>query len=350
LRAFSERATSRSRAGGFGALLCAALALEACASSAGAPARVSADAAELGADAPATRSDTARTPPADAASGSNAADLATEPINPPADALPVDTGTAAWPAIADYGARGPFEITRETDTGPGGAYDIFRPAQLGAENRKHPIISWANGTLFGIKDYQPLLEHWASHGFVVIAGHTNTTAGGGTHKAALDWLRAENARTGSAYLGMLAPTRAGAAGHSQGGGATIAAGAEKPGPTGLTATLPLMPLLSFESDKSVVMRQTAPMLNINASADDRDPSGAIRTQIFQGANRELVQALYAGKHEDAMSVAMHGPALAWFRWRLMGDEEARRLFYPPVTCGLCTNPSWPQVRYRNTPP
>ena len=37
------------------------------------------------------------------------------------------------------------------------------------------IISWANGTLYALDSYQNLLEHWASHGFVVIAGHTNTT-------------------------------------------------------------------------------------------------------------------------------------------------------------------------------
>src|SRR5439155_25782113 len=132
-------------------------------------------------------------------------------------------------AVADFGAHGPLPTVREKNTGPGGAYDLFRPTTLGP--RRHPIISWANGTLFGIDDYQKLLDHWASHGFIVIAGHTSTTAGGGTHKAGIDWLVAENSRSGSPYLGLLDVAKIGAAGHSQGGGATIAAGANEPGPT-----------------------------------------------------------------------------------------------------------------------
>jgi hypothetical protein len=262
---------------------------------------------------------------------------------------PAEAGAAAWPAVTDYAARGPFPITRESNTGPNGMYDIFRPSQLAEQGRRHPIISWANGTLFDIGDYQKLLEHWASHGFVVIAGHTNSTAGGATHKAGIDWLLAENGRAGSAYRGVIDATKIGAAGHSQGGGATIAAGSNKPGPTGIVATLPLMPLLSFESDKTIVSRQTAPMFNINASMDDRDPSGAVANQIFTGAMRELVQASYIGIHEDAMNVTMFRPTLAWFRAHLMGDERARPLFYPSGTCGLCQEPAWKQVRHKNTP-
>ena len=278
-------------------------------------------------------------------------DGAGAPDLPPADAASADlagpdAAPAGWPVVTDYAAPGPFPITRDRNTGPGGAYDVFRPATFDPA-RKHPIISWANGTLFGLTDYQKLLEHWASHGFVVIAGHTNTTAGGATHKAGLDWLRAENARAGSPYLGALDGTRAGAAGHSQGGGATIAAGSNKPGTTGLVTTLPLMPLLSFESDKTIVARQLVPMLNINASMDNRDPAGAVANQIFEGAQAMgLVQASFIGIHEDAMSAAMHRPTLAWFRLQLMGDERARALFYPAGSCELCKDAAWKQVRHK----
>jgi hypothetical protein len=279
-----------------------------------------------------------------------------DPLPPPPDAAPSadasagDGGVAPWPAVADYGAPGPFTVARDTNTGPGGAYDVFRPAMLGGANRRNPIVSWANGTLFSLADYQKLLEHWASHGLVVIAGHTNTTAGGGTHKAAIDWLIAENARAGSPYFGLLDTMHVAAAGHSQGGGATIAAGAQKPGPLALTTTLPLMPILSFESDTSIVGKQTAPMFNINATMDTRDPTGAVAMQIYTAAKTELVQAAFIGIHEDAwMSSAMFAPTLAWFRLRLMGDAQARPLFYPAGTCGLCRDPAWKQVRYQNVP-
>ena len=260
------------------------------------------------------------------------------------------TGAAAWPAVTDYSASGPFTPTRQDNTGPGGVYDVFLPTVLGAEHRKHPIISWANGTLYSVDNYQPLLQHWASHGFVVIAGQTNTTAGGGTHKAGIDWLVAENARAASPYFGVLDVTKIGASGHSQGGGATVAAGANAPGITGITTTLPLMPLLSFETDKTIVSRQLVPMFNVNATMDTRDPTGTFATQIYDGAVTELVQAAFIGVHEDAMNPVMHAPTVAWFRWKLMGDVQAKSFFYPASTCGLCQDAAWKSVRYKNPSP
>jgi Chlorophyllase enzyme len=278
--------------------------------------------------------------------GRGSADDAAVPSSP--DALTSDAAPSGWPSVDDYGAHGPLSTQRDNNTGPNVTYDIFRPVMLGANARKHPIISWANGTLFGIDEYQKLLDHWASHGFVVIAAHSQSTAGGATHKAGIDWLVAENGRNGSIYFGRLDVQAVGAAGHSQGGGATIAAGSNKPGPTGIATTLPLMPILSFEQDKTIVSRQTVPMFNINATMDDRDPTGAVANQIYDGINTELVQASFIGIHEDAMSPPMYAPTLAWFRLHLMGDQRAKMLFYPDKACGLCVDPAWKLVRYKNT--
>jgi hypothetical protein len=139
-----------------------------------------------------------------------------------------------------------------------------------------------------------------------------------------------------------------AAGHSQGGGATIAAGAGAPGPVPLTTTLPLMPYLGFEKDLTIISRQTCAMGNIVATNDTTAPGAA--DQIYNGVNTELVQPEFIGVHTDAMNPAMHGPTLAWLRFRLIGDQQARALFYPAGTCGLCQNPAWKTVRYKNTPP
>ena len=294
----------------------------------------------------------------DAPSGSDAIPSASDAAAREVAASIVEGGTedaasagdaGAWPAVTDFSAPGPFPPMRQINVGPGGAYDIFRPTDL-ADHRKHPIISWANGTLFSVDDYQMLLSHWASHGFVVIANHTNTTAGGATHKAGIDWLVAQNATPTGPYFGALDPKQIGAAGHSQGGGATIAAGSNKPGITGITATLPLMPLLSFEADKTIVAHQLVPMFNINASMDNRDPTGAIANQIYEGAVTELVQAAFIGVHEDAMNAKMHGPTVAWWRWKLMGDLQAKAVFYPASGCGLCKDADWKLVRTKNPAP
>jgi hypothetical protein len=47
-----------------------------------------------------------------------------------------------------------------------------------------------------------------------------------------------------------------------------------------------------------------------------------------------------------MNPVMHGPTVAWLRYRLMGDQGARSFFYPPATCVLCQDHTWKEVRYR----
>ncbi|HVR62684.1 MAG TPA: hypothetical protein VMU50_12345 [Polyangia bacterium] len=258
-----------------------------------------------------------------------------------------DAAASAWPAITDYAAKGPFPTQRDTNVGPNAGYDVFRPMELGAGGRQHPIISWNNGTMYALDQYAPLLDHLASHGFVVVAAHTNTTAGGAVHKAGIDWAVAQNAAAQGIYAGKLDITKIGAAGHSQGGGATLAAAADKPGPTGIIATMPLMPIMSFEKDQTILGKQTAPLLIVSATMDDR--STAVANDTFTAITTEYINAQFKGVHADAMNAAMHAPALAWFRFLLMGDQTAKAFFYPAMTCGLCKDPGWMMVRYKNTP-
>ena len=253
---------------------------------------------------------------------------------------------STWPSVTDFAAPGPFDIHRETNVGPDAAYDIVRPAQLGEEGRKHPIISWNNGTLYQIDRYQDLLDHWASHGFVVIGGHTNRTAGGAVHKAAIDWLVAENARAGSAYFGVLDLTKIGASGHSQGGGATITAGANVPGPSEIVTTMPLMPISSYQ--RPHIEQHAASMLIVSATDDAR--SNTVADQVFADITTEFVDAQFVGVHEDAMNPGIQGATVAWFRYQLMGDETAKAQFYPPANCGLCNDNAWMRLRHKNPPP
>ena len=252
---------------------------------------------------------------------------------------------SAWPSVADFAAPGPFAITHETNIGPGAGYDIVRPSELGAQGRKHPIISWNNGTNYPIADYEPMLDHWASHGFVVIGAHTNSTRGGAVHTAALDWIVAESSRAGGPYFEVLDLTKIGAAGHSQGAGATITAGADIPGPMPIVTSIPMMPISAFE--RPHMAQHQASMFMISATDDDRANSGA--DQAMADVTTELVDAQFIGVHADAMHPGMHGPTVAWFRYQLMGDAAARAQFYPPETCGLCGDEAWERLRHKNAP-
>ena len=263
-------------------------------------------------------------------------------------ALSLPHATAAqgpWPSVTDFAAPGPFAITHETNVGPNGGYDIVRPAQLGAEGLEHPVVSWNNGTLYPIANYQPMLDHWASHGFVVIGAHTNSTRGGAVHQAAIDWIVAENGRSGSAYFDRLDLTKIGTAGHSQGAGATITAGAGIPGPMPIVTSIAMMPISAFE--RPHLGQHTASMLLISATDDDR--ANAVAEQALADVTTEFVDAQFIGVHGDAMHPGMHGPTAAWFRYQLMDDAAARAQFYPAGSCGLCRDEAWERVRHGSSP-
>ena len=224
--------------------------------------------------------------------------------------------TAAQPAAAptitalttidvtqrDTPPTGPHAVIVEHDPGLA-THTIYRPKELGAT--KHPVLVWGeggcakNGLMF-----TEFLSEIASHGFVVIGAHTNSTRGGAVHEAAIDWIVAENARYGSAYFGKLDLTKIGAAGHSQGAGATITAGAGIPGPMPIVTSIAMMPISAFE--RPHLGQHEASMLLISATDDDR--ANAVAEQAMSDVTTELVEAQFIGVHGDAARarIADHG--------------------------------------------
>src|SRR5690606_8616085 len=92
----------------------------------------------------------------------SASALAVNPGNPD-PGTPPGTG---FPAVSDFAASGPFSVTNSTVNA---ASAFHRHLTLSENGLKHPITLWGNGTAGSPSTYGRLLEHWASHGFVVAA-------------------------------------------------------------------------------------------------------------------------------------------------------------------------------------
>lgn len=123
---------------------------------------------------------------------------------------------------------GPFTPTHITNGGESGSSWVFYPEELGMNGIKHPIFNWGPGAGTGPSQYTDHLNRLASHGFVVIS--QPSSGNGGTEKASLDWLIAENDRDGSEFYQKLDTTKVGAGGHSLGALTTMAmAGDERLG-------------------------------------------------------------------------------------------------------------------------
>ncbi|MEH6492574.1 alpha/beta hydrolase family protein [Halopseudomonas sp.] len=245
------------------------------------------------------------------------------------------TGTG-FPGVSSFSASGSFSTTSGS---AGFSCTVYRPSTLGANGRKHPIIVWGNGTGASPSTYGSLLNHWASHGFVVVAANTSNAGTGQAMLDCVDYLADQNNRSSGTYAGKLDLNRIGAAGHSQGGGGTIMAGQNYR----IKATAPFQPYtIGLGHRSSSQGNQNGPMFLMSGGADVIASPTLNSLPVFTRANVPVFWGeLRGASHFEPIGNAgdFRGPATAWFRYQLMDDDSAESTFYGS-NCGLCSSFSW----------
>lgn len=117
-------------------------------------------------------------------------------------ALLVPTATAsARPPECPYvngkwSEPGSFPVTSEQS---GVGHTVLRAVNL--RTCSHPVLLWGNDTGATPENYRPLLEHFASHGFIVVAANTTQSSSGQEMLAGLNWLSQQVGKPGSPYSG-----------------------------------------------------------------------------------------------------------------------------------------------------
>ena len=232
------------------------------------------------------------------------------------------------PPVSDYGAAGPFNPTIEVDnTGPNGAYTMYRPTNLDANGFKFVPLTWGNGITTTPQTY-PWLNTVASHGFVIIASNsTAVTAADMT--SGLDWLIAQNDAAGE-LQGKLDTERAVCLGYSLGGQGSVSCGSH---PKAVT-TVAMHPAGGFPTGLH------GPLLLFSGANDTVCvPSGFVQP-IFDGSP---VPTFYGFLNDaDHLEPVLFGgreaaPTIAWLRLWVFGDEGAKPFFYG-TDCKLCSAP------------
>jgi Chlorophyllase enzyme len=220
------------------------------------------------------------------------------------------------------------------------AFTIFRPACM-KKGERYPVITWANGTCGETHGYSALLSTVASYGFVVIAsnstwtGVTATADGTPVQVSAIDYAEALDADQKSPLYQRLDLSKVGAMGHSQGAFATKS-----------TAADPRVKSAIFWNTET---SNDKPFLNVSGDED----IGAAGAAAFKTSTESATQPgawiyfhkpLPTGGNNTGHLVLMMQPervtdlAVAWWKWQLKGDQEAKKMFIGP-DCGLCKNPA-----------
>ena len=270
-----------------------------------------------------------------AAAGQNAAGGG---AGSPATAIDVQPPPAD---VSKWEKRGSFAAMSENNAGPGRAFTMFRPSELGKDGYKHPILTWGNGSGTTPSSYTELLTHWASHGFVVVASNATDTGSGEEMIAGFDWLLAENQRADSIYFGKLDANAVGAIGYSQGGIGTVIAAVD---PRVVTS----VPIAGGDEKIDQVR---GPVFLIGGVSDTTVPPLWNMAPQYEAAHVPAVYGVLQGgaTHFETLGDGgrLRGYTTAWLVFQLMHDNSLSGVFYGK-DCTLCKDMLW-VVERKNVP-
>jgi hypothetical protein len=217
---------------------------------------------------------------------------------------------------------GPFAVTVEMGTGPNGGW-VVRPTDLGKDGLLHPLFTWGCGAGSQPSQYRDHLTRWASHGFVIEA-HAST--GDGTdHVKAIDWLIAENAKSGSKLYQKLDITKIASGGHSQGSVSTFAMADDER----LTTTIHVAGG-SFDGKGPDKLKHPTAYI---CGADDASATGNAQRD-YEGTTVPVFFTIMDGVNHIYAAREGMGAVLGWLRWHLAGETERKGMFIGS-NCQFC---------------
>lgn len=245
-------------------------------------------------------------------------------------------------------------------------HTIYRPQVLAA---KLPVVLWGNGSCVNSNfGYREFLTEVAANGFIVLAiGPWRDSPAPRQQRpedpaqwppfetqpeqllAALDWIVAENARTGSALYQQIDTAHVAAMGHSCGALQAMKVSPDPRISTTLILNSGLFPdgdqyMGRFGLERAVLAQLHAPIAYfIGGETDVAYPNAEIDWQDLQQRDLPVINANMDVGHGATYNQARGGPfasgPLAWLQWQLKGDENAAAMFRGE-SCGFCTSTEW----------
>lgn len=267
--------------------------------------------------------------------------------------------TKEWPS-ADPTAAGPFEVAADKNVGPLAGvvpdpiygnqqqrFNVYRPKNLATSGYLHPILIWANGYTDNPEpnpplcvtnaaankwcgQYLPLMNHLASHGFVVVASLSTATGSGNPLPTivGLEWIIKQNSDPSSPYYRRLDTTNIGQLGHSFGGMSTC-----------MSASNPRYKALATICGTRELSGVHTPMMFFCGGKDNTVKCDGVKNTFLSVKNQpafyinELNADHGSWVYQGAKGVSLSASA-AWFRVHLMNDTANRKYFYSK-DCTFC---------------
>ena len=239
-------------------------------------------------------------------------------------------------------------------------YKVWYPSKLENSNDLYPVVVMVNGTGVPVNKYEATFKHLASWGFVVIGNDDANSWDGVSTSKSLDFLLSLNNEKQSIFDNKIDLENIGVSGHSQGGEGAINA------------------VTNFDNSsyyKSIYTASTPHKILAEAVFGTYDVSkinipyfmtaGTKQTDAGNGKDAGIaplwsLEENYNTVSDDVMKVqarrsnADHGEMLtladgymtAWFRYLLLNDKDAAKIF-EENNSELLLNTNWQDVKINN---
>ena len=236
-----------------------------------------------------------------------------------------------------YLEMGKYDIKKKIKKAekPINKYTIYYPSELESNNKKYPMVILVNGTGGKATKYEPLLQHLASWGFIVVGNQDKGTGTGKTTITTLKYMLSENKNSESIFFNKIDVDNIGITGHSQGGAATMNAITKYDESKYFKTAIPISPVsektaletTNYSYDSSKV---NIPIFILAGTSGDFEIEIVIPFEEMQKMYDKITSSkIMARKTEmthDDMLYKAEGYVTAWFMWQLQGDKEASKAF------------------------
>jgi len=235
-------------------------------------------------------------------------------------------------------------------------YKVWYPSVLETDHTvKYPIVVMANGTGVPFARFSEVFKHLASWGFIVIGNDDDESWSGLSSSEALQYMFSLNDNS-SIFYQKLDTENIGIAGHSQGGAGAINAVTDFSNShmfTSIyTASTPSIELSKELKWNYEVTEVKIPYFMVAGTGEaDAELIAPLASVIQNYENVENVTPTVMARrknanHGDTLTHA-DGYMTAWFRYTLMNDEEASKVFRGETPEILENTTNWQDVRTKN---
>lgn len=212
---------------------------------------------------------------------------------------------------------------------------VFYPEEMETSDQEYPMILVMNGTGGKATKYEPQFEMYASWGFIVVGTQDKGTGTGKTTVKVLNDMLSLNEDESSIFYHKIDTENIGLTGFSQGGAGVFNVLTKYEEAKYIKAAVPLSPVSEYMTalatdytyDSSLV---NCPILIFAGTEGEFEMDTVIPIELLNEQYDKITSpkamARRIGMDHDHMMYSAGGYVMAWFRWQLLGDEEAAKAF------------------------